>query len=61
MINNACLPSFLSSTGLDAELEAANKESGCVKMKLRVQENDLDGLRLKLSEREDELDLRYSK
>lgn len=47
--------------GLQAELEAAYKELNCVKMKLKHQEGELDGLRSRLSEKEDDYNYRYSK
>lgn len=47
--------------GLQAELQAAYKEGECVKKKLKLQESELDAYRAKMSETEDEQNLRYSK
>ncbi|XP_058838317.1 putative leucine-rich repeat-containing protein DDB_G0290503 isoform X2 [Topomyia yanbarensis] len=44
---------------LKAELEAACKECDGIQMRLRTQNAQMDALRLKYSEREDELNLRY--
>lgn len=46
--------------GLQAELEAAYKELNCVKNKLRLQEAELETLRLRHSDKEDDYNLRYS-
>ncbi|XP_058467130.1 plectin isoform X1 [Malaya genurostris] len=45
--------------GLKAELEAACKECDGIHMRLRTQNAQMDALRLKYSEREDELNLKY--
>lgn len=46
--------------GLQGELEAAYKELSCVKNKLKHQEADLDKIRYKNSEKEDDFNYRYS-
>lgn len=48
-------------TGLQGELEAAYKELTCVKNKLRLQESELDAIRLKCSDKEDDYNIRYSR
>lgn len=45
---------------MQAELHAANKDCECVRKKLKLQDADLEALRGKLSDREDEFDARYS-
>lgn len=48
-------------TGLQGELEAAYKELNCVKNKIRLQETELDNLRSRHSDKEDDYNLRYSR
>lgn len=50
----------LICVGLQGELEAAYKELNCVKNKLRLQETELDTLRLRHSDKEDDYNLQYS-
>lgn len=47
--------------GLQAELEAAYKELNCVKNKLKTQDSELESLRSKHSEEEDDFNIKYSK
>ncbi|XP_031632588.1 uncharacterized protein LOC116346591 [Contarinia nasturtii] len=45
---------------LQAELEATYKELNCVKMKLKLQEGDIDALRSSFSEKEDDFNIKYN-
>lgn len=47
-------------TGLQGELEAANKELNGVKMKLKRQDGDIDSMRSTFTEKEDEFNIKYS-
>lgn len=47
--------------GIQAELQAAFKEGDCVKKKIKLQEIELDKLRTKLNESEEDFNSKYSK
>lgn len=64
MGNSESRPIFLQYTliaGLQAELQAAYKEGEAVKKKLKLQEAEMEALRAKHSEKEDNLATTYSK
>lgn len=60
-LSNSYLISFIfdCSTGLKGELEAACKECESIRARLLSQNSEMDALRLKFSDREDELNLKY--
>lgn len=47
-------------TGLQAEIQAAYKECECVRMKLKLQEDDLLKMRTRMNDAEDAHHTRYS-